>query len=64
MDKVQSFIKSIHWKAYFILNESSFEETQPIFQHFGFKAKHPPPLCAELYCFIQIKRIKGTLMQI
>ena len=60
VEKIESFIKRVRWKAYFFLNDTKNEsnESNNISgtqnnhdSNFGFKTKNTPPQCAELQKF-------------
>ena len=43
MEKIESVIKRMRWKAYFYLNKETQEKQQK--NTFGFKSRHHPPQC-------------------
>ena len=43
MEKIESVMKRIRWKAYFYLNKETQEKQQK--NTFGFKSRHHPPQC-------------------
>ncbi len=57
IEKIESFIKRIRWKAHFFLNsedskkDSNKDEERFTENNFGFKTKNTPPQCIELEKF-------------
>ena len=57
IEKIESFIKRIRWKAFFFLNseqnqnKTNLESQNDSENNFGFKTKSTPPQCAELEKF-------------
>ena len=49
IEKVESVIKRMRWKAHFFLNGNNTEETRK--ETFGFKSHHHPPQPTELEMF-------------
>ena len=43
MEKIESVVKRMQWKAYFYLNKETQEKQQK--NTFGFKSQHHPPQC-------------------
>ena len=43
MEKIESVVKRMQWKAYFYLNKETQEKQQK--NTFGFKSRHHPPQC-------------------
>ena len=65
IEKIESLIKRMRWKAYFFLSNGDGEQTQK--EMFGFKSRTYPPQCMELESFekdllnfIQVIEFKET----
>ena len=44
MNKIESFIANMRWKAYLFLTNNSWNKSQDIKENYGFKTnKHPTP---------------------
>ena len=71
IEKVESVIKRMRWKAHFFLNGDNTEEIRK--ETFGFKSRHHPPQPTELEMFekdllhiinlIQFRNQKNTFQQ-
>ena len=51
IEKIESVIKRMRWKAHFFLKEDNNDETKQERESYGFKARKCPPQCEEMENF-------------
>ena len=51
IEKLESFINRLRWKAFFFMNKNQEEESENDFSNYGFKSENSAPACEDLKPF-------------